>query len=156
MGARVVGLVRREEMRGMVLSAGADQVVVSEDGSQAEEQGPYRLIVEAVGGEVLGNVSGMLDHDGICVSLATSSRVEATINIRQLMTRGRASIYFFLLFNELGVEPAGVGLARLADLMADDRLKPFIHVKDDWSRIGEVARDLWERRIPGKAVLEIS
>lgn len=156
MGARVVGLVRREEMRGMVLSAGADQVVVSEDGSLAEDQGPYRLIVESVGGPVFGNVVGMLDRDGVCVSLATSAGEEATINIRQLMTRERASIYGFLLFNEVGREPAGIGLARLADLMADDRLKPFIHVKEDWSRIGEVAQDLWERRIPGKAVLEIS
>lgn len=155
MGARVVGLIRREEMRGLVLSAGADQVVVSEDGSLAGDQGPYRLIVESVGGAVLGNVVTMLDRGGVCVSLATSAGEEATINIRQFMTRDKASIYGFLLFNEVGAEPAGIGLARLAALMADDRLKPFIHIKEDWSRIGEVAQDLWERRIPGKAVLEI-
>src|SRR5215203_7090720 len=55
-GARVVGLVRREDHAGMVEQAGAHEVVVDESGRAAGEQGPYHLILESVGGEVLGNV----------------------------------------------------------------------------------------------------
>jgi NADPH2:quinone reductase len=72
-GARVVGLVRREEHAGFVEEAGAHEVVVDESGAAAREQGPYHLVLESVGGEVLGNALSMLAPGGTCVSFGTSA-----------------------------------------------------------------------------------
>jgi len=155
MGAKVVGLIRREQYAELVRSAGAETVVVSEDGSTAREYGPYRLIAESVGGAVLTNVIKQLAPDGICVSFGASAETEVTLDIRTFYATQRASIYGFLLFYELGLEPAGVGLARLVQLVSEGKLKTFVTVEDSWERIGQVALDLWERRIPGKAVLHI-
>mgnify|MGYP001053265216 CR=1 FL=1 len=155
MGAKVVGLIRREQYSEMVRSAGAEHVVISEDGSNAREYGPYRLIAESVGGAVLTNTIKQLAPDGICVSFGASAQTEATLDVRTFYTTQRASLYGFILFHELGLEPAGVGLARLVQLVSEGKLKTFITVEDSWERIGQVALDLWERRIAGKAVLHM-
>jgi len=155
MGAKVVGLIRREQYAEMVRSAGAEHVVVSEDSSAAREYGPYRLIAESIGGAVLTNAIKQLASDGICVSFGASAATEATLDVRTFYTTQRASLYGFILFHELGLEPAGVGLARLVQLVSEGKLKTFITVEDSWERIGQVALDLWERRIAGKAVLHI-
>lgn len=104
---------------------------------------------------MLANSLQMLSHDGICVSFAFSAGNEITFDALSLLRAGRAKLYGFLLFNELGIEPAGEGLARLVELMSEERLKAYISVEEGWSKIGEVAQELWERKIPGKAVLKI-
>lgn len=155
MGARVVALIRQNKYEQMVREAGAEVVVVSEDGAAAGEHGPYRLIAESVGGQVLSNAIGMLGRDGVCVSFGASAGVEATLDVRGFYSAGRASVYGFLLFNELGTEPAAIGLDRLARLLSDGSISTFISVEKSWLKIGDVALDLWERRIPGKAVLHL-
>jgi NADPH:quinone reductase len=152
-GAKVVGLVRQERNKDLVQGMGA-RVVVSEDGATAQEFGPYRLIVETVGGPVLANALGMLAPDGTCVSIgAAAGSWDVTFNAWELVRGERGSLYGFLVFNELNREPASVGLARLASLVAEERLRPHITIEASWQEIGQVAWDLLERRIPGKAVL---
>ncbi len=153
MGAHVVGLIRRESHRDIVTKSDADEVVVSEDGSGVEHFGPYRLIAESVGGKVLGHVLNHLDYDGICVSFGNSSQQPTELNVRTLMTPGRARLYGFILFRELGIEPASVGLARLVKLVADRKLHPRITLEEPMQKVGEVAKDLMDRKIAGKAVL---
>lgn len=155
MGARVVAQIRREEYHELVEKNGADEVVVTEDGGAVGDYGPYRLIAEAVGGKVLGNCLGSLDKDGVCVSFGTSAGHEVVFDASKFYPIGRASLYGFILFRELGREPASVGLARLAELMAAGRIHASITVEESWCRIGEVASDLFDRKIPGKAVLRI-
>lgn len=155
MGTRVVAQIRREEYRELVQKNGANQIVISEDGGAACDFGPYKLIAESVGGKVLGNCLSMLDKDGICVSFGTSSGHEVAFDASRFYATGRASLYGFILFNELGREPASVGLTRLAGLMDEGRIRATITVEESWSQIGEVAHDLLERKIPGKAVLTI-
>lgn len=154
-GARVVGLIRRSEHTELVKAAHADEVVVSEDGSAAKQFGPYRLILEAVGAQVLANVLGMLAPEGVCVSYGSSAGAETTFSIWSLSGAGRASLYGFALWNELRREPAASGLERLANLVATQRLHPHIAVEAPWTEVGAVAQQLLERRIPGKAVLHI-
>ena len=155
MGARVVAQIRREGYRELVQKNGADEVVITEDGGAACDHGPYRLIAESVGGKVLGNCLSLLAKDGICVSFGTSAGNEVTFDASKFYPIGRASLYGFILFNELGREPASVGLARLAELMAEGRIHASITVEESWSKIGEISRDFFERKIPGKAVLRI-
>lgn len=155
MGAHVVALIRREEYRYLVTEAGADSVVVSEEGGAACDFGPYRLIAESVGGTVLANCLSLLDNDGICVSFGNSSMGQTEFNAWTLLGKGRTSLYGFMLFRELGLEPASEGLARLVQLVSEGKLKPNITVEEPVEKVGEVARDLMERKIPGKAVIRM-
>jgi NADPH2:quinone reductase len=156
-GARVVGLVRREEHAGMVVEeAGAHEVVVDESGRAAGEQGPYHLILESVGGEVLGNALSILAPGGTCVSFGTSASPEVQFDARTLYLTGGARLYGFILFHEVVARPASDGLDRLARMVADGRLKPRIDVEASWTEVGEIARRLIDRGYTGKAVLRVS
>lgn len=154
-GAYVVGLVRHQQKEGMVREAGADQVAVSEDASAASQFGPYRLVVEAVGGKVLAQTLGMLGPDGVCVSIGVIGGTEIAVDLRSMSRAPRSSLYKMLVFTEVTREPASEGLARLSQLVAGGRVKPHIDVEDSWKRIGQVAEDLLQRRISGKAVLRV-
>jgi len=155
MGARVVAQIRREEYRELVKKNGADEVVVTEDGGAACDFGPYKLIAESVGGKVLGNCLNLLAKDGICVSFGTSAGKDVSFDASRFYATGRACLYGFILFNELGREPASVGLARLAELLSEKRIRVTISVEEPWSKISEVIRDFYDRKIPGKAVLRV-
>lgn len=154
-GARVVALIRRPEYADLVTGANADEVVVSEDAADARQFGPYRLIVESVGGQVLANALSMLAREGVCVSFGVSSGGEITFNMSTLMRAGGASLYSMSVFNEARRETAATGLQRLASLVTAQRLRPHISVEAPWTEIGTIARQLLDRRIPGKAVLNI-
>jgi len=155
MGADVTALIRREEYRDLVKKHGADHVVVSEDGGAACDHAPYRLIAESVGGQVLANCLSLIEPDGICVTIGNSSQTETTFNAWTIIHNGRTTLYGFILFTELGIEPASVGLARLAKLVSEGKLKPQITVEEPFDKVGEVARDLMDRKIPGKAVIRM-
>jgi NADPH:quinone reductase len=155
-GARVVGLIRRESNRAVVREARADAIVVGEGAADASQYGPYRLIVESVGGRVLADVLGMLGPDGVCVSVGASSGSDAVpVNPLAFLMAGRVSLYGLLLWNELARESAATGLERLVRMLALGRLRPHIAVEAAWVETGPVAQQLLDRRWPGKAVLRI-
>lgn len=154
-GARVVGLVRREEHVGLVTEAGAHEVAVGEDGEAAREHGPYHLILESVGGGVLGSALSMLAPEGTCVSFGISGGPETTFDVRNFFYAGGARLYGFIIFHEVLSHPASDGLSRLARMVDEGRLHPRIEVQAPWTEIGEVARRLMDRRYTGKAVLRV-
>jgi NADPH:quinone reductase-like Zn-dependent oxidoreductase len=155
-GARAVGLVRRKEHVNLVEEAGAHEVVVDESGAAAGELGPYHLVLESVGGEVLGNALSMLAPGGTCVSFGTSASADVRFDARTLYLTGGARLYGFILFHEVLARPASQGLDRLARMVADGRLKPRIEVEASWTELGEIAARLLERGYTGKAVLRVS
>jgi NADPH:quinone reductase-like Zn-dependent oxidoreductase len=155
-GARVVGLVRREEHEELVREAGADEVVVGEDAGDAESFGPYHLILESIGGEVLGDAVSMLAPDGTCVTFGSSGAPETTLDVRNFYLTGGARLYGFIIFHELLTNPASDGLARLSRLVTKGALQPHVSVEASWEEIGEVAQRLLDRGYTGKAVLSVS
>jgi NADPH:quinone reductase len=155
-GARVVGLVRREEHVSLVEEAGAHEVVVDESGAAAGEKGLYHLVLESVGGEVLGNALSMLAPGGTCVSFGTSATADVEFEARTFYLTGGARLYGFILFHEVLARPASQGLDRLVRMVADGRLKPRIEVEAPWTELGEIAARLLERGYTGKAVLRVS
>jgi len=155
-GARVVALVRRQEHEELAREAGAHEVAVDEGGAAAEEFGPYHLILESVGGEVLGNVLPMLGPEGTCVSFGVSGGAEVTFDARELYLTGGAMLYGFILFHEVIARPASAGLTRLVKLVDEGQLKPSIEVEAPWTDVGEVAAQLIDRGYTGKAVLHVS
>lgn len=155
-GARVVALVRRAEHEALVHDAGAHEVAVGEGGSAAKAFGPFDLILDSVGGAVLGDALGMLATGGSCVSFGVSASPEVTFDARAFYLTGGASLYGFILFHEVLARPASDGLARLASLVADGRLKTNVSVRRPWTQVGEVAQRLLDRGYTGKAVLRVA
>ena len=154
-GARVVGLVRREEHVELVREAGAHEVAVGDDAEAAREWGPYGLVLESVGGGVLGSALSMLATGGTCVSFGVSAAAEATFDVRSFYLTGGANLYGFILFHEIVAHPASEGLSRLAGLVADGSLEPRIELEAPWTEIGALAERLIDRGYVGKAVLHI-
>lgn len=154
-GARVTGLVRQERHVAPVKEAGAQTVVADETGATAKEGGPFNLALESVGGQVLGSVMSMMAPGGLIVCYGTSGGGPATFD-SALVLRSRFTMTGMLVFNEAARETAGVGLARLARLVAAGVLKPQIAIEAPWKEIGPVAQQLLDRAYPGKAVLLVS
>ncbi len=154
-GAHVVGGVRRQERVQAVKELGANRVVVGDDLETAREFGPYNLILDSVGGQSLANALTMLAQDGVCVNFGTSNGYEVTFDARQFYGTGGASLYGFIIFHELARRPGAEDLTSLAQMIADGKLHPQIDVEESWTKIGEVAQQLQNRRITGKAVLRV-
>lgn len=155
-GARIIGVVRQPGNAAAVKEAGAHQVVVSEDLSEARAFGPFDLILESVGGRSLANALTMLAQGGVCVNFGSSSSSEVPLDARRFFLTGGASLYGFIVFYELTRKSPALDLGRLARMIADGRLRPQIDVEAPWTRIGEIAQQLIDRRIIGKAVLHVS
>jgi NADPH:quinone reductase-like Zn-dependent oxidoreductase len=149
-GAHVTATVRRPEQVAEVHALGAHEVTV---GDEIAASPKYDLILDSVGGRTLGTALGALERGGTCVTFGVSATSEVTFDARNFFVAGRTSLYGFYLFTELGQEPAGVGLRRLANLVAAGQLTPHISVERPWKDIAQVAQDLMARRYPYKAVL---
>jgi NADPH2:quinone reductase len=155
-GAQVWGQVRREEHRAAVAEWCDGRVVVSPDLAAAKPYGPFWLILDSLGGAALGTALGMLQPGGTCVTFGVSEADRISFSGRDFFMTGAARLYGLTLFHELSsVERAGLGLARLAELVAAKKLRPQIAIEAPWSEIGALARRLIERSFMGKAVLRV-
>ncbi len=151
-GAHVTASARRADQAPALRQWGAHDVVVGDEIPAAPK---YDLIIESVGGRTLGTALAALAPGGVCVTLGVSASAEVTFDTRAFFVTGRATLYGFYLFTELGAEPASVGLKRLADLVAAGQLAPHISLERPWAEIGQISQDLMARRFPGKAVLTL-
>lgn len=155
MGARVIGQVWKEQYRDMVEQCGADFVTVTKDAEAAREFGPYKLISESIGGQVLSNCMTMIAPDGICVSFGNASGQDSTFNAWKFIMQPRACVYAFIISNEFNLSPASIGLAKLARLVSEGKLKSHIGVEARIDDIGDVAQEIAEHKIEGKAVIRM-
>jgi NADPH2:quinone reductase len=135
-----------------VRQAGAHEVVV---GDEIPATPKYDLVIDSVGGRTLGTALAALERGGMCVTLGVSASTEVTFDARTFFVSGRTTLYGFYLFVELGNDPAGDGLRRIADLVAAGQVAPRISLERPWTEVGQVAQDLMARRFPGKAVLTL-
>jgi NADPH:quinone reductase len=149
-GAHVTATARRQDQVASLRALGAHDVTV---GDEIPASPKYDLILDSVGGRTLGTALAALERGGVCVNFGVSATSEVTFDVRNFFVAGRTTLYGFYLFTELGDQPAGVGLRRLAILVADGQLTPHISVERPWKDIAQVAQDLMARRYPGKAVL---
>jgi NADPH:quinone reductase-like Zn-dependent oxidoreductase len=151
-GAHVTATARRADQVAGLRALGAHEVTV---GDEIPPSPKYDVILDSVGGRTLGTALSALARGGTCVNFGVSATSEVTFDVRNFFVAGRTTLYGFYIFAELGQEPAGVGLRRLANLVADGRLTPHISVERPWKEIAQVAQDLMARRYPGKAVLTV-
>lgn len=155
-GAIVAGHVRRQELRKTVEPWCNGGVAVGASIEAARKLGPFDLILDSVGGQTLAAELTMLANTGTCVTFGVSEAPTSTFESGSFFRLGGVRLYGLILFDELArVEPAGKGLALLADLVQRKVLTPAIEVEAPWTEIGRIASDLLDRRFSGKAVLHL-
>jgi NADPH:quinone reductase-like Zn-dependent oxidoreductase len=152
-GARVVATVRSQAKAEVVRAAGAHEVIVTEEAAAIAQHAPYDLVLDGVGGPTLGAALGKLAKNGMCVVYGATAGGEATFDVRAFYATGGAQFYGFILFHELARTPAGLGLTRLAGMVAAGKLKPLVEVEAPLERLPELAKGLTERAFVGKAVI---
>lgn len=156
-GAFVVAQVRRPEQEAQVRESGADAVVVGDGLTDARQHGPFALILDSVGGQILGDALELVEEGTKVVSIGTSGGNMVTFDANQFYGKGMTSLYGMFLFDELRtVEPASIGLARLARLVAGEKLRPRIALEAPWTDVDAVAKQLIDRSYSGKAVLQVA
>jgi len=149
-GGRVTALARRTEG---LRELGADEVIAD----LAPEGPTYDVIIDAIGGPVLGTAIRRVSPGGIVVNFASTVPDPVSFPARDLFGRApRARLYGLYVFAEYEHTRTGAAdLGRLADLVAAGRLDPQIDMTASWHEAARAIEALLERRVKGKAVLRI-
>lgn len=155
-GAYVVGTARTVRNEAIVREAGADEVIMGDDISSARSHGPYHLIIDSVGGKTLASAISLLAKGATCITMGWSASAEVTIDIKALITTGGITLYGLNMFEEFNHRDGSEDLARLAQMVAEQKLHTPIEVEASWHEIGNVAQRLLQRQFTGKAVLHLN
>ena len=140
-GAQVVAVVGNPERDAGLEELGAEEVAIGVGAVQK----PVFAVLEAAGAEVVEGALSLVEKDGVLVSITREGLPEST---RQ---EEGPRIVPFGMGGDLGGD-----LAYLVRLLSEGRLDPQIGFRGDWEGVAEAAGALWERKINGKAVLEVS
>lgn len=149
-GAHVTALARRTAG---LASLGADEVI-----SELEPEGAtFQVVIDGVGGPVLGTALQRVAPGGVVVSFAATVTEPVTYPTRQLFARAPgARLYGLYIFSELDhTRSASTDLGRLAELLAAGRLDPQIDTVAPWTEAADAIGALLDRRVAGKAVLTV-
>ena len=149
-GAHVTALARRTEG---LAELGADHVI-----SELEPEGPrFEVIVDAVGGPVLGTALQRVAPSGMVINFAATTPEPVSYPTRAFFAGAHgATLYGLYLFGEL--QRTGTGssdLRRLAELVAAGKLDPQIDLTASWSDAPRAIDALLNRQVNGKAVLTV-
>jgi NADPH2:quinone reductase len=155
MGATVIAQARRPEQEEILRGAGVDEVVIDETGAKLAEKGPYRLVLDAVGGTALAHAMKSLPAGSTAVVCGVTADAFAQIPLGALLGSGNASLQGFNLYHEARVEPPAKGLSRLLALVRAGKLDPFITHTASWTTVGEAAEAFLGRKHLGKVVLQV-
>ena len=162
LGLHVTALTRDPGSVDRLRQLGATEVAIGSDAAGAAE--PYDLILEGVGGALLGDALLWLAPRGMCVQLGDAAGAElTTFDARRFRLGpgglyGGTSLYGFFLLEELtrpDPVPAAPLLADLVGRLADGSLDPSIGRTASWRDVDAVAHSLLAREFLGKAVLRI-
>ncbi|MFI9150133.1 zinc-binding dehydrogenase [Streptomyces sp. NPDC053367] len=145
-GARVIASVGSAARGAGLRQAGADEVLVGLEGLEQ----PVDIVIDSVGGPQLVAAWQLLAPGGSLQSVGWTSGEPAVLP--PYVTVGPAkSLTSFVIDS-----PAGADLATLAGLAAEGALTVDIGWQGSWDRFAEAAEALHGRRVPGKAVLEVT
>ncbi len=149
-GAQVTALISDGSARAEGLrQLGADDVVSDVD----DLQGRFDLILESVGGKMLGRLVTRVDPQGTLVMFGNSSDEPTTFNVRDVYNDALVRLQGFELF--FGGDPFGRDLGYLASIVADGKLDPQLGAELPWEEITEAMDRLQNRDVAGKVALTI-
>jgi NADPH2:quinone reductase len=149
-GARVTGLVSGERRVDAVRALGAHEVVTALDAGT----GPFDLVLDGVGGQVLGDAIHRLAPGGTVAAYGLSSGEPTPLSFRAFAGGPLGRLVGFFVY-ATGEATFGHDLGVLAGLVADGRLRVPKGVESDWSRTREAVDALRRREATGKVVLTI-
>jgi NADPH:quinone reductase len=147
-GAHVVAAVGSEARGAGLIGIGAAEVMTD----LAEVREPVAGVIENVGGPLLGQAFALLEEGGLVVSVGQASGRPTTIDFEAERRRGPRGRRIEAFVVRLGMGP---DLAVLLDLVARGALDPQVGRRESWLRFADVVQDLRDRKIIGKAVLEV-
>ena len=149
-GAEVTALVSGSSARAAGLRRlGADEVV----SDIAQLRGRFDLILESVGGDVLGRLVTMVNPEGTLVMFGNSSNDLTTFNVRDIYLDALIRLQGFELF--YGGDPFCRDLAYLVELVAEDKLDPQLAGELSWEEMPEALERLRNRDVAGKVALTV-
>ncbi|MCX5380351.1 zinc-binding dehydrogenase [Streptomyces sp. NBC_00091] len=146
-GAHVIASVGSPARADGLAGLGADEVVVGLEGIDR----PVDLILDHVGGPQLAAAWELLAPGGGVQSIGWASGEPAVFAPYSLFSVGPPKT-----MSSFGdVHEVGPDLATLLEFVAAGRLSPEVDRRGSWERVTEAAQALLERRIQGKAVLDV-
>ncbi|RDI42651.1 zinc-binding dehydrogenase [Nocardia mexicana] len=146
-GAHVIASVGSPGRGAGLAELGAHEIVVGVDGIER----PVDLVLDNVGGPQLAAAWELLAPGGAVQNIGWASGEPAVFEPYSLFFVGPAKS-----MNTFGdVREVGPDLATLLEFAAAGRLSAEVDWRGPWERFPEATRALVERRIAGKAVLEI-
>lgn len=147
-GAHVIAAVGRPERGEGLEGLGAAEVVVGLDGIA-----PVWGVLDNVGGPLLSQAYRLLEKGGLLQNIGNASLEPTLIDLeaQRLRTSGTRIEAF-----AAGTHPVAEDLTDLITLLAAGRLNPQIGWRDSWEQVHDAVTALKERRVNGKAVLEIA
>ncbi|MFC7037582.1 zinc-binding dehydrogenase [Nonomuraea rubra] len=147
-GAHVIASVGSRARGEGLAELGAHEVVVGLEGVDR----PVDLILDNVGGPQLTAAWRLLAPGGSVQNIGWASGEPAVFEPYSLFSIGPAKT--MSTFGD--VREFGPDLATLLGFAAAGRLSPEVGWRGPWDRVGEAARALLERRVAGKAVLDVA
>ena len=148
-GARVTAVVGRPERAAGMMELGAAEVVQGIENAQ----GRFALILESAGGASLAKAIQLVEAKGTVVVYGNSSGEPTMISFADFRGAPNSRVQSFSYFYSEAEERFAPDLALLVSLIADGSLKPQIGVERSWRDIAQVAEQLRDRQVAGKAVL---
>ncbi|MEU3764936.1 zinc-binding dehydrogenase [Amycolatopsis keratiniphila] len=152
-GAEVVAISGNPALEDGLRALGAHEV----HADPAHVERPVAAVLENVGGQQLVDAFAAVEAGGTVVSVGRSSGADSVFPAAALTpTDGRhdRSIRTYFLLAD-PAEDFSADLTWLAAEIAAGRLDPGISMRAPWTSYGEAVTALLERRLHGKAVLDI-
>lgn len=149
-GAYVIASVGSPESGKGLDELGADEVVLGPE----NVDGPIDVVIDNVGGPQLAAAYGLLAPGGSLQSVGWAAGESAVLAPGS--TLGRPTpVSITSVYNGSGLTDRPAQLEALLRLVAAGRLTPKIAWRGPWDRIAEATDALANRRLRGKAVLDI-
>ncbi|XXY51334.1 zinc-binding dehydrogenase [Sorangium sp. So ce269] len=146
-GAHVVAAVGSAARGEGLRALGADEVVVGLDAVKE----PVFGVLDNVGGAQLAQALSLVERGGSVQSIGMASGEPSTIDFEQERRRGgNRRVEVFVVGTGFGPD-----IAYLASLLERRELDPQIGFRGGFERAAEAAQALLDRRVAGKAVLEL-
>jgi NADPH:quinone reductase-like Zn-dependent oxidoreductase len=150
-GARVTAVVGRADRGAGLRELGAHEVIQGIDHAQSR----FGLILESAGGASLAHAIKLIEPRGAVVVYGNSSGEPTPVSFADFRPAPNSRVQSFSYFYSEAEDRFAPDLALLVSLIADGSLKPQIGIERSWSGFTEVAAQLRDRRVAGKAVFLI-
>lgn len=146
-GAHVIAAVGSAARGAGLTDLGAAEVVVG----LADVTEPVFGVLDNVGGQLLAEAFSLVADGGSAQSIGMASNQPTTIDFEaERQIPGHRRLEPFTVRT-----PFAPDLAYLVNLLADGEIDPQIGLRTSWTDVSEAAEALLDRRVAGKAVLDV-